>query len=64
MKTAESTFDRAIREVRDVKAAVYEDTKDLAPEEVAAYFRRVSEEFAREVGKRWVENPNGTSLLM
>jgi len=63
MRTAESTFEKAIREVREVKIAVYEDTKDMNPEEVSAYFRRASEEFAREVGKRWVENANGASSL-
>jgi hypothetical protein len=63
MKTAETTFDRAIKEVRDAKVAVYEDTKDLSPEEVYAYFRCVSENFAREFGKRWVKNANGTSSL-
>lgn len=64
MKKAKLPVSKALLEVWKAKKAVYEDTKDMTPEEVTAYFRDCSENFARELGKRWVKNPDGTSSLV
>jgi hypothetical protein len=64
MKTTEMPVSQALRDVREAKRRVYEETKDMTTEERMAYFRRASEDLARAVGKRWVKNPDGTSSLV
>ena len=56
-------FDKALKEGREAKIAVHEDTKNRSPEEARAYFLRASEDFAKELGMHWIENPNGTRSL-
>ena len=63
MKTASAPISRALVQVWEAKKAIYEETKDLSPEEVAAYFKKRSEEFAEGLGKHWVKNPDGTLSL-
>lgn len=64
MKTVEAPISKVLLEVWEAKKAVHEDTKDMTPEEVKAYFKKCSENFAKELGKRWVSNPDGTSSLV
>jgi hypothetical protein len=64
MKTVKPPISKALLDVWEAKKTVYEDTRDMSPEEVRAYFKKCSENFARELGKRWVKNPDGTSSLV
>jgi hypothetical protein len=64
MNTTKAPISKALLLVWEAKKAVYEDTKDMTPEEVLAYFRKCSENVAKELGKRWVKNPDGTSSLV
>ena len=64
MKTVKAPVSQALLEVWKAKKAVYEDTKNMTPREVVAYFEEGSRRFAQELGARWVENPDGTSSLV
>lgn len=64
MKTSRMPVSKALRDVWEAKRLVYEDTKDMTPEERRAYFTKCSEEFAHALGKRWVKNPDGTRSLV
>jgi hypothetical protein len=64
MKTVEARVSSALLEVWKAKRAVYEDTKDMGPQEVVAYFEEGSRRFAEELGGHWVPNPDGTSSLV
>ena len=54
---------KALTEVWDAKRIVYEETKDMPPEEVVAYFRRCCDEFADALGKHWATNADGSRSL-
>jgi len=64
MKTVSAPVSKALLDVWAAKEAVYEDTKDMSVEEVLAYFEEHSRRLAEDLGKRWVENADGTRSLV
>jgi hypothetical protein len=57
---SEYKVSRALEEVWEWKEAVYEDTKDLTPEETIAYFHEGLKETARMMNAELVKNPDGS----
>ncbi len=63
MKTLECSVSNALREVWEAKKAVYEDTKDMTPQEVVAYFKKHSDDFDKELAQHRAENSGGASSM-
>ena len=41
---------KSMREIHEIREKIWEDIKDLSPQEQIAYYKRLSEQFEKESG--------------
>ena len=60
---------RAMREIHEIRERMYEETKDLSPEEYEIYSMRKmkeQEDYLRKIGYKWIpceDMPGATRLI-